>query len=1092
MSAVLRSAGAELHESILKGEDMPGFRPSSNICPHVSPSRARRNGRRRLLSSTAPSFVERLESRVLLSTYVVTNHRDVGPGSLRDDVQQSNASLGPNTITFAVTGTITLTSGQLEISNDLTIIGPGAGSLSISGNNQSRVFQIDAGANVSISALTITGGHAADGGTTTNVPGGNGGAIYSLGALTLTDDNLANNAAGTGGTGSRDQYGVFGGAGGVGGAIYSSGPLMIVDSTINGNFGGHGGAGEYSGLTGAGGSGGGIYAQAGRVVIVGSTISNNHAGTSGSLPPGYIFGTDGSGGGICASADLTLVNSTVVGNAVGFSQIGTPAGGAGIDSSGALRLTNVTIVGNTTADNTRVGAGVRSSGHAVFDNTIIADNLSHYDNPNAPIFTDDVQGAIDPSSGYNLIGDGTGATGLSASHGNQVGGPGEVIDPKLAALGNYGGPTETMPPVPGSPAIDAGSNVLAVGTDGTPLTIDQRGMPRIVDATYTGTPTVDIGAVEAAPLPTSLVVTKTGDTLDANYSLSNLSLRDALGIANTLHGPETITFAPGVSGTISLNNALGPLELSKKSGTLTIQGPTTTTLSVDGQNRVSVLQVDAGVSVDVHAMEFASGNPATVANSGILTLANCSLGAAGQVTNSGTLTLSHCDVRDNLITNDGTLAMADCTVTGIGVAAGGGIVNKASFTLTDCVINDCAYQGGVTNQGTGTLIGCTITGNTGYAAGGVFNSGTLSLTGCTVSGSQGPGLGNSGTLALIDCTISGNTAFRAGGGIFNDSAGTLDMIGCTISGNTATAANTGSQASGGGIENLGTASLFNCTISGNTADGGNASSVDVSGGGIDNAGTLKLVNCTVANNLAAAGLSTTNDATGGGMYLSAGHVTLNNTIVAANHSALPGPGAVLPDDLEGAVDPTSGFNLIAVATSSTGLTAANHNQIGTAPAPIDAKLGPLADNGGPTQTITLLAGSPAIDAGSNALAVGPDGKPLLTDQRGYYRIFNRTVDIGAYEFGASPLLPGDADADGKVDFADVVLVGRHYGMTNATWADGDFNNDGSVGFDDLVILARNYGKSISLTSTATAAISPAEVTQLPKRVRAHHRPTLPS
>ena len=104
--------------------------------------------------------------------------------------------------------------------------------------------------------------------------------------------------------------------------------------------------------------------------------------------------------------------------------------------------------------------------------------------------------------------------------------------------------------------------------------------------------------------------------------------------------------------------------------------------------------------------------------------------------------------------------------------------------------------------------------------------------------------------------------------------------------------------------------------------------------------------------------------------------------------------------------------------------------------------------------MALLAGSPAIDAGSNALAVGPDGKPLLTDQRGYYRIFNGTVDIGAYEFGSSPLLPGDADADGKVDFTDLVLVARNYGKTNTTWSDGDFNNDGSVGFDDLLIVAQ--------------------------------------
>lgn len=153
----------------------------------------------RLYSSSA-SVVEALESRVLLSTSMVTNHLDTGPGSLRADVQLSNANPGPNSIRFAVTGTIKLTSGQLEISNDLTISGPGADSLTVSGNNQSRVFQVDSGVTAFISGMTITGGHAANGGSITSAPGGNGGAIYNLGALTLTGDVFTNNSAGMGGT----------------------------------------------------------------------------------------------------------------------------------------------------------------------------------------------------------------------------------------------------------------------------------------------------------------------------------------------------------------------------------------------------------------------------------------------------------------------------------------------------------------------------------------------------------------------------------------------------------------------------------------------------------------------------------------------------------------------------------------------------------------------------------------------------------------------------------------------------------------------------------------------------------------------------
>lgn len=76
-----------------------------------------------------------------------------------------------------------------------------------------------------------------------------------------------------------------------------------------------------------------------------------------------------------------------------------------------------------------------------------------------------------------------------------------------------------------------------------------------------------------------------------------------------------------------------------------------------------------------------------------------------------------------------------------------------------------------------------------------------------------------------------------------------------------------------------------------------------------------------------------------------------------------------------------------------------------------------------------------------------------------------------FRFVAKTVPPGDADENGKVDFADLVVLARHYGMNSATWADGDFNGDGKVGFDDLVILARNYGQS--LPAGALAAFSPA-------------------
>src|SRR5262249_33959878 len=117
-------------------------------------------------SSSVASFVPRLEvleGRTLPSTFMVLNVADSGPGSLRQAVLDAEANPGADTIDFAmnVKGTITLTSGQLAISGDLTINGPGADKLTVSGNHASRVFRVLGGADastaitVNISGLTI-------------------------------------------------------------------------------------------------------------------------------------------------------------------------------------------------------------------------------------------------------------------------------------------------------------------------------------------------------------------------------------------------------------------------------------------------------------------------------------------------------------------------------------------------------------------------------------------------------------------------------------------------------------------------------------------------------------------------------------------------------------------------------------------------------------------------------------------------------------------------------------------------------------------------------------------------------------------------
>ncbi len=156
-------------------------------------------------------------------------------------------------------------------------------------------------------------------------------------------------------------------------------------------------------------------------------------------------------------------------------------------------------------------------------------------------------------------------------------------------------------------------------------------------------------------------------------------------------------------------------------------------------------------------------------------------------------------------------------------------------------------------------------------------------------------------------------------------------------------------------------------------------------------GSIILVNDTVADNDVSAG------GAGGGFDIQAGTATLDNTIVALNTN---GTGSGAPaDDIAGAVSSTSAYNLIGTGGSGGLTNGTNGNLVGVADPGLDPN--GLQNNGGPTQTIALLPGSPAIDAGSNALAVDPTtGLPLVYDQRGpgFPRIVNGTVDIGAFEY----------------------------------------------------------------------------------------------
>lgn len=177
-------------------------------------------GRRRIRLSRQTSFapgLNALEERIVLSTLVVTDTNDNGPGSLRQAIVDAQ---GGDSITFSSNlrgQTITLTSGELAINKDLDIEGLGASNLTISGNDSSRVFNVAAGVNATIAGLTITDGRSDE-----------GGGIINYGNLSLERSTVTANQA-------LGELGITGWGEGGGIANEALANLTILQSTISGN-----------------------------------------------------------------------------------------------------------------------------------------------------------------------------------------------------------------------------------------------------------------------------------------------------------------------------------------------------------------------------------------------------------------------------------------------------------------------------------------------------------------------------------------------------------------------------------------------------------------------------------------------------------------------------------------------------------------------------------------------------------------------------------------------------------------------------------------------------------------------------------------
>lgn len=427
----------------------------------------------------------------------VTNLNDSGPGSLR----QAIADVLPGgevwfNLPFVTPQTLTLTTGEIRITKNLYIFGPGAEFLTISGNNASRVFNIgqsSSGSNVVIYSLRIANGRAPDGDF-------GGGIEQNFGELVLADCELSGNSA-------------LESSAGFGGAIdFFEGRLTILRSKISGNS--------------SSVNGGGIAVANTNVTILDTTIAGNTSGGGGGL---HIFGGTATisrstfsgntvtnrGGAIFAqNTSISIDNSTLSGN-TGDVSAEAIAGALAFEATSGARtaaFTSTTIANNSATPNEtgaiRVSARVSSAASATvtFRNSLFAGNSE----PAMEAFATGGASSAIVSQGFNLsTGSGNGFFSQPSDRLNAVAG--------IAPLSNNGGLTETHRLLGESLAVDAGKSFDAE--------FDQRIFARTVDlmaSNANGGDGTDIGALESQSEPSQPFASISGRvTTPAGQNLRN-------------------------------------------------------------------------------------------------------------------------------------------------------------------------------------------------------------------------------------------------------------------------------------------------------------------------------------------------------------------------------------------------------------------------------------------------------------------------------------------------------------------------------------------------------------------------------------------
>jgi hypothetical protein len=794
-------------------------------------------------------FVRALEDRLVPATFTVINALDSGTGSLRDAITQANAAAGADTINFDPTffgtvRTIPLASALPDISDSVTINGPGSGLLTILSNPAATFDAINVagstGSTIAISGLTIAGARSSG----VAIVAGDDVSLTSVVVLNSADHGVAMNA----GSGSLTLQGctVSGNAGTYlgGGGVYACGLITVTleNTTISSN--------TATGIEGAG-----IFVLDVKTLVMdGCTVSGNVCtGTSGvyggglavagTIPDGVVIqdctisgNSAFTGGGIymnLATATLLVQNSTITRN--------TASSTTGLDGQGG---------GGISAKNNGVGTAV------ILESTIVAGNV----NGGGPAPRPDLAASamlVPIFADYCLIGVADTVTLANASGDNVFGTSATPLDPMLGPLAANGGLTQTCLPLPGSPAIDRGSNPGNLATD-------QRGNARVNGFAP------DIGAVEVIspglPVANAALLTTitTGGATSQQFTVTYQS--GAPIAVSSLDSSDILVTGPnGFSTTATFVSVDTPTNGTPRTATYSFVPSGGAWSAADDGTYYLAVQLNQVVDTAGHSVPVNTIGSFQVLIAQTITVTTLADAGSGSLRNAITLANAFPVTADAIVFDPALFAGGPATISLLSplpaitdsVTLTGPALVASQPQLTIRRDPTASTQFGVLRITAPTIVtvnlnNVTISGGAGVNGGGVYDTlATVNLTNVVVSGNNGGWGGGvydrAGAMHLANCSVISNTGGR-GGGLYVDRLGTLVLDACTVSGNVASS-NAGNDGYGGGVysaEYYSPLTLTDCVVSNNSAA--------VFGGGIGlRSLNLNLLNSVISGNSSGSG-----------------------------------------------------------------------------------------------------------------------------------------------------------------------------------------------------------------------------------------------